>query len=150
MVVNESEQCTGDAGFLYNGTLDHASLGPDAEIDSTISPVFLLYGGGASSQTLMVRQTESAASSINLSGLFSEFNVTSAGGNGIQNSKLSGVTSRAILTGTTSSTNGIDTSTIIPFNAETQISLTSNSADITGNSLNPIVGYNYQAYPKLT
>lgn len=127
VLVNESEQCTGDAGFIYDGALDHASLGPDAAIDKVFAPNNFNIYNSASSQMLTLSDVRSEwPGTILLEGIGVEIKAEPSGTEGFNNLFPAGITSRIIVdgsAGTTAATQDIVDSLFVGghFNALTQV-----------------------------
>ena len=104
---NDAGDCGGDAGFLYGKSVDHASLGPNAEINATLDPLSPFTIGYAN-QTLLLREAvTNLPASLGQTGYAYELEVTPNNSAGLE-APVSGGLFRLITTGTPSTGSGVD------------------------------------------
>src|SRR3990167_1445398 len=104
---NDNGDCGGDIGFLFDKNLDHASLGPDAKIDKSMTPNnYNDYYGGSFPKLLVLSDDRSSwVAGTTLDGIAVEFKASPSGTRGFDTGVvLEGISSRFVASGTAGST----------------------------------------------
>ena len=131
---NDNGDCGGDISFIFDKNVNHASLGPDAEIDKSFTPDVEAIPGSAA-KLLTLSDVRNDWGDGNFSGVAVEFKATPVGGEGFGSDILSGYESRMIIDGTAGAGGFADLLSADHFNAFT--SIRSAAADDDVDSLIP-------------